>query len=250
MHLHSISAICEIAELDRLAKKILEEYSPGPLTLILQKKDGLVFSSNLKTIGVRIPRNFTALNFISKVNLPIAAPSANLSGRPSMTRFVDVVNEFDGKVDLILRGEEPDIGIESTVVDFTSSPPIILRYGEISKESLVKFIPNLSTKNEDQKVIRSPGLKYSHYAPDCDVVLLHDLSTIQEKQNSAQIGFKFAFDLNLNILLKDNIDYMKNLYSFFIDCDKMKIKTAYCEIPKDDERKPALLDRLLRASKK
>ncbi len=250
LHLHSISAIGEIAELDLLSTKILEAFSPGPLTLILNKKDESVFSCGLKTIGVRIPKNSTAIDFISKANVPIAAPSANISGKPSITRFEDAINEFDGKVDLILRGSEPEIGIESTVVDFTSKTPTILRHGEISIEKLRIYIPNLIDSSGESDVMRSPGTKYKHYAPNCNVIILPDLNQIEKLENSAQIGFEFTHKLDFNILLNDNLDYMKQLYSFFIDCDKKNIQNAYCEIPRNDDRKPALMDRLVKASKK
>ncbi len=250
LHVSSIDAICEIAFLDSNTRKIMELYSPGPLTVILKKRDSKIFSSDLETVGLRIPRNKTALDFLSLAGVPIAAPSANFSGKPSITRFDDAVKDFGGKVDLILKGVEPEIGIESTVVDFTSNPPILLRHGEISQTELVKNIPNLRVLEKNENVIRSPGMKYRHYAPDCEVILKSDLRSPEKTFNSAQIGFELLCELDLNVKVNSNLEYMKRLYSFFIDCDENGIQTAYCEVPKDDEHKPALLDRIARASKK
>lgn len=250
MHVFNIEEVKKIAHISNLANSIFEIYSPGPITLILKKKDKDLFSSNLDTIGVRIPRNKTALEFLLHVGVPICAPSANISGKPSITKLEDIESEFSEKVDLILKGEEPEIGLESTVIDFSVNPPILLRHGKISYIDLLEYIPDLRVVENVENAIKSPGLKYRHYAPDCKVILCDNLLDIERHENSAQIGFQFHLSLNINKKVKDNLEYMKELYSFFIQCDKNKIQTAYCEIPNEDKYKPALMDRISRAIKK
>ncbi|EQA37058.1 tRNA threonylcarbamoyl adenosine modification protein, Sua5/YciO/YrdC/YwlC family [Leptospira inadai serovar Lyme str. 10] len=248
VHLANPELIAEIAEITGDGSRIIEEFMPGPITIILRKKDNFVYSTGLSTIAVRVPSHKLCHAMLTAFGGPVSAPSANLSGRPSITRYEDAVAEFDGFVDLILQGEEPTIGLESTVVDLSVDPPRLLRPGLYGIEELSLIIPNL-TLEDDSTSARpiSPGLKYKHYAPECEVYFVQ--SNPMPEPNSAAIGIGidtdgWAFAVQLN----DNFGYMRELYSFFRDCDKRGIRRAYCFPPANEAGREALLNRIKKAS--
>lgn len=159
-----------INDISEDAKKLVNECWPGPLTIIFNKSNLIPdeVSAGLDTVAVRFPENKIALSFIEEANTPIAAPSANISGRPSPTNAGDVFFDMDGKIPLILDGGSCDIGIESTVIDMSTDTPTILRPGYFTLEYLKEILPNV--KLDDALVSegitpKSPGQKYTHYAP-------------------------------------------------------------------------------------
>lgn len=163
-------------------KILMEKFWPGPLTMVVTKSESIpyVTTGNLDSVGVRMPENEIARKLISLSETPIAAPSANISGRPSPTTYQHVVDDLWGKIDAIIKSGECRIGIESTVVDMTSNIPMILRPGYITKtdmeEALGKSIlvdPTLNRKpNKDQNFRpKAPGMKYKHYAPKADMII-------------------------------------------------------------------------------
>ena len=127
-----------VKDVPEVAQKIIDKFWPGPLTVILEKKDIIpnVTSANLNTIGIRMPNSEIALKLIELAERPIAAPSANISGRPSPTEVERCVEDLNGRVDYIIGGESSDIGVESTIVDCTVNPPLVLRPGGITLEML------------------------------------------------------------------------------------------------------------------
>ena len=170
------------------ANRIIKKFWPGPVTLILKKSRTVpkITTGGLDTVAIRMPRNNVALALIRKSGLPIAAPSANISGRPSPTSAIHVKDDLDGKIKLILDGGRTEIGIESTVIDMTQPTPVILRPGGISKESIETEIGKVVFHNSllsiDRKTInihRSPGMKYRHYSPKAHVIL------VEGRQNDA-----------------------------------------------------------------
>lgn len=159
------------------AAQLIDEFWPGPLTLIFQKKAGTVselVTAGLNTIAVRMPEHPVALALIRAANLPIAAPSANKSGRPSPTTAAHVLEDLSGKIAGIVDGGATGVGVESTVIDCTGDTPIILRPGGVSKEQIEAVIgdvhmdPSLINSSEAPK---SPGMKYTHYAPSAPLYL-------------------------------------------------------------------------------
>ncbi|WP_430339864.1 L-threonylcarbamoyladenylate synthase [Rossellomorea vietnamensis] len=160
------------------AAKLIEAYWPGPLTIIFKNKEG-VFSgkvtAGLDTVGIRMPDHPVALSIIEAAGLPIAAPSANRSGKPSPTTAQHVIDDLDGRIAGVVDGGETGVGVESTVVDCTGEIPVILRPGGITKEQLevvvgkVEVDPSLK---EGKGAPKSPGMKYTHYAPDAPVYLV------------------------------------------------------------------------------
>ena len=153
---------------------------PGPFTIILKKKDIIPMnvSANLDTVGIRIPANNIANKILSYHHIPVAAPSANISGKPSGTTVEDIIDEFNNKVDYIIDGGNTDIGLESTVVKVIDNIPVILRPGFITKEDILNTIGIVKVSdNLFKKVItgpvESPGMKYRHYAPNSECKLIY-----------------------------------------------------------------------------
>ncbi|MEY8349222.1 L-threonylcarbamoyladenylate synthase [Bacillus cereus] len=171
VHIGARSQLGEIVrEITPVAEELMKHFWPGPLTIILPKKDGISekVTAGLDTVGVRMPDHPVALALIEAANVPVAAPSANRSGRPSPTLAHHVYEDLNGKIAGIVDGGATGVGVESTVVDCTSEVPTILRPGGITKEQLEEVIGTVSLdpalKDEKEKP-KAPGMKYTHYAP-------------------------------------------------------------------------------------
>ncbi len=207
--------------------RIIKKFWPGPVTLVLKKSKIVpkITTGGLGTIAVRMPRNKIALALIKRSGFPIAAPSANISGRPSPTNASHVKDDLDGKVKLILDGGSTEIGIESTVIDMTLRTPVILRPGGISKESIedeigkVHFHDSLmGPRTSTKKINKSPGMKYRHYSPNARVVIVEG-STIRAKAKIVELTEKLKDEgkkvsiMTASKSLKPNVDsvlYMGN----------------------------------------
>jgi len=179
LHIYSIDQIKDLVEeIPDIAKKCIEEFWPGPLTILFKKSSKVpgIITAGLDTVAIRMPQNKIALELIRLSRVPIAAPSANISGKPSPTSAKHVVEDLSGKVDMIIDGGETGIGLESTVLDLSGHIPMILRPGGVTEEDLKKIIPNITTdssiiKSDDNLVPKSPGQKYRHYAPKSEMIL-------------------------------------------------------------------------------
>ncbi len=162
------------------AFKLMDSFWPGPLTIVLEKKDIVpdITSGKLKSIGVRMPDHKIPLELIQRAGTPLAAPSANLSGKPSPSFAAHVISDLTGRIDVILDGGEAAIGLESTVIDMTVDPPDVLRPGAISIKELESVIGKVrsgyktETGNESDLSEKKAGQKYGHYTPDTKVVLV------------------------------------------------------------------------------
>ncbi|MCR5427901.1 MAG: threonylcarbamoyl-AMP synthase [Lachnospiraceae bacterium] len=179
--------IADIAELKKLCREVPEEaylladkFWPGPLTMIMKKADCIPkeTTGGLDTVAIRMPSHPIARRLIQETGLPIAAPSANASGRPSTTKAEHVIEDLDGRIEMIIDGGSSDIGLESTIVDLTVKPVQILRPGFITIEMLKGVIPDivydkavLKRERNDSVVARAPGMKYRHYAPKGELVI-------------------------------------------------------------------------------
>ena len=252
-HVGNIEQIKLLAsEINEIAEKFITAFFPAPLTLVMEKakKVPFVATANLPTIGVRMPNNKLALEFLRACETPLVAPSANLSGKPSPTTWQAVYEDLGGRIDCILQGEATEIGLESTVVDCTSDIPLVLRAGAITLEDLQKIIPETqiyrSSKNEQPK---SPGLKHRHYSPRAKVVLISSKFKVQSSKFGAFIGLnepKGKFDLIKVCASVD--DYAHSLFDFFRQCDRQGIEEIYCQTVEETGIGLALMDRLKRAS--
>ncbi|AVQ11948.1 Threonylcarbamoyl-AMP synthase [Leptospira santarosai] len=251
LHVENLSSLKACGNVGEKADLVFQNFSPGPITGIFIKKNRDLFTAGLNTVALRIPSNLTARVFLNLCGVPVAAPSANFSGKPSLTKIEYVLEEFSGKADCILRGEEPKIGIESTVIDFSSESPVLLRPGFVDRNDLLEILPDLKGlesfgKNTTPPI--SPGLKYRHYAPICKVVLKDSLIGIEKE--FGQIGFSVHSDSAYSVIVSSNEEYMKLLYSFFVECDRRGISEAWCETPQEKKGKEALLNRIGKAASK
>lgn len=182
VHIDDFSKIDRyVEEVTLNAKKLADAYWPGPMTLILRKKSVIPnsVSAGLDTVGIRIPESEEARVFLCECDVPVAAPSANLSGSPSPTTYHHVVDDMLGRVDAIINGKDCDVGVESTVIDVTGDVPIILRPGAITPEMVEEVCGNVLVDKGVNGVTssekpRSPGMKYRHYAPKAKVILVED----------------------------------------------------------------------------
>nr|WP_101896431.1 L-threonylcarbamoyladenylate synthase [Terribacillus aidingensis] len=184
-----------VEEVPDVAHKLLEAFSPGPLTLILKSKGTVApnVSAGLDSIGIRIPSHPVGLRLLEEAAIPIAAPSANISGRPSPTRAEHVVHDLDGRIAGIMDGGPTGIGLESTVLDCTEAVPVILRPGGVTAEAIQRVIgtvmidPGLAGEQKEKP--KAPGMKYTHYAPEAPLYLVKE-NMQQQADKLAEAGEK------------------------------------------------------------
>lgn len=240
-----------VAELPDNAQKFIDAFFPGPLTLVLKKSEHvpLIVTAGLDTIGIRMPGNSVANEFLKSCGVPVAAPSANISGRPSPTTWEAVFEDLNGRIDCILQGEATLIGLESTVVDCTTGDPIVLRSGAVSLESLREIVPSTKPYESGQyEISRSPGMKHKHYAPKAQVVVVDTGFEISDPSPNAFIGIENP--KHRPKLLKICVsaeEYAHSIFAFFRECDRQNIKTIYCQSVEETGIGVALMDRLKRA---
>jgi L-threonylcarbamoyladenylate synthase len=183
-----------VKDIPEKAKLLMDAYWPGPLTVILEKKSGVLSenaTAGLETVAVRMPDHPVALALIEASGLPLAAPSANLSGRPSPTTAAHVADDLTGRIAGIVDGGPTGVGLESTVVDCTGEVPVILRPGGVTKEQLAEVVGTVGVDpalTDAGQAPKSPGMKYRHYAPNAPFYLVNGTSEqiqelVHEKQN-------------------------------------------------------------------
>lgn len=259
-----------IKKIPLYAEKLMEAFWPGPLTLIFEN-DG-VFSDSvtagLTTVAIRVPNHPIAEKVISLSGLPICAPSANISGRPSSTLFSHVKEDFDGLVPILIDGGATKIGLESTVLDLTVGTPSILRPGRITKEMIedvlkIKIIDYLEYNTKDTP--KSPGMKYKHYAPKGNVTLvegdfcnvvkyLNSLALLEKEMKIAVLcPDEYEKNLKLKTIIKlgsiNNLDAIgENLFKSLRLMDEMKIDNIYIPTISAEGYGQAIMNRLLKAA--
>lgn len=182
-----------VTEIPEKAEILMERFWPGPLTIILKKKDGVLSekaTAGLGSVGVRMPDHPVALALLKKCQLPIAAPSANSSGKPSPTNAQHVIEDLNGKIAGVLDGGSTGVGVESTVLDCTEEIPVILRPGGVTKEQLEAVVGEVhldAALIDEASRPKAPGMKYQHYAPNAPLYLVNGSPSflrrlIEEKQ--------------------------------------------------------------------
>jgi len=171
-------------------RKLCERFWPGPLTILFEKSEIIpdIVTAGLNTVAVRMPSNPIALALIKTLGIPIAAPSANLSSRPSPTQAEHVFNDLQGKIPLIIDGGSCDVGVESTVIEVHEEQSVIFRPGGVNLEELRRYLPKIVIYNEknndtlDDFKPQSPGLKYKHYSPKAEIILIEgSIKFLEEK---------------------------------------------------------------------
>lgn len=226
---HSREDVVKVAQnIPESAFRLMDAFWPGPLTIILEKKEVVpeITSGNLPSIGVRMPDHKIPLELIKRTGVPLAAPSANLSGKPSSSLASHVIADLTGRIDIIIDGGEAAIGLESTVIDMTVEPPVVLRPGAIGTDELEKILgkirpgykDNISgdntaeTEESKSELSEQAGQKYRHYVPDTKVVLVEGdgesvplkiLELIENYTSEKQkIGFLLSFETAEFLYLK------------------------------------------------
>ena len=268
--------IAKKSELKRLwshipdkAQTLADAFWPGPLTMIF-KRSSIVpdeVTAGLDTVAVRLPGNKTARALIKEAGVPIAAPSANLSGKPSPTNAQDVFTDMDGRLPLILDGGECDVGVESTVVSVVGEKPTLFRPGHITLEDLeralgeeVEISKAILEKLPEGAVVRSPGMKYKHYAPKADVTLLNGsfeqfkaYVDAHRDQNPSCLCFTGeAEKLGVPCVEYgregDGADQAKHIFRSLRALDEQGDRVVYARCPRKDGLSMAVYNRLIRAA--
>jgi L-threonylcarbamoyladenylate synthase len=254
-HISRIGQIDDIAaEMSESANLLVAKFFPGPLTVVLKKRIEVpaIATAGLDTIGVRMPHSELAATFLSACRVPVVAPSANISGRPSPTTWRAVLEDLDGRIDCILQGDPTAIGVESTVVDCTVEPPVLLRSGAVSFEDIAAVVPDINeVRRGDVNEKRSPGLLHKHYSPRATVRMVAKSKKIDSKEPFAFIGLESSEETpEYSVLCRTIDEYAMRLYEFFRECDRRGIAVAYCQIVEHTGIGRALMDRISRASEK
>ena len=266
VHLDSKNSIKKYAYVSNdIEQKLIDTFMPGPFTLILKKREIIPnnVSAGLDTVGIRIPSNKIANTILYTSGIPIAAPSANISGKPSGTDVNDIINEFDGKVDYIIDGGNTDIGLESTVVKVIDGIPTILRPGFITKENIldiigiVKVDDNIFKKSEGP--VESPGMKYKHYAPisKCKLIYINDIDErinyfkVNSNSETIIIGSSKLKEIKCKQFLYygDTLEEIShNIFKLLRLADTYKPNIILIEGVKKEGLGLAIMNRLIRAS--
>lgn len=236
LHVSDKNMIEKIARnITNMEKNIIDKFMPGPLTIILKKRKIVpdIVSAGLDTVGIRMPEEEIAKDLIKEAKTPLAAPSANISGKPSGTNIKDIFNELNNKVDIILDNGPTKIGVESTVIRVIRGKIHILRPGKITKEDFEKLNYKviidkhiLNKFTEEQKVL-SPGVKYKHYAPNSKCILI--------------------YSKNNNKIVKATKEISKNIFTILRKVDNYNPDIVIIEGVKSEGLGLAIMNRLIRA---
>lgn len=257
VHVGSKEDVHRVArEVSRVAERLIEAFFPGPLTIVLPRGERIpdIVTAGLDTVGVRMPRHMLALELLVAAGVPLCAPSANRSGRPSPTTWEAVLEDLDGRISCVLKGESTEIGIESTVVDAGGEEIVVLRAGGLGIEELSRIAPVrlADAEGEVGGVPMSPGTRYRHYAPTARVVAVDDARDAKAGADAAFIGLHAperpgAFALCR--VLGDSPAYARELFAFFRECDARGVEVVFAELPAPVGIGAALRDRVVRASR-
>ena len=261
-----------VENIDDRAKLLMDKFWPGPLTIVFKKKAIIPdrTSGGLDTVAIRMPSDQVARDLIRQAGVPIAAPSANISGRPSPTKPEHIIRDMDGRVDGILVGGPCNYGVESTIVDLSDDIAMVLRPGSVTLEMLrevlgqVDLDPSLKNKDDNVKA-KAPGMKYKHYSPQAQVYIVKadDLEGFAERvdslcEDNAKKGLKIgvmtmnydqhSYQAKVFDLGGSYTEVAKNLFGSLISLDRESIDIAY--VPYFEERGigVAIMNRLKKAA--
>lgn len=274
VHIHDMSQLSDVAEdISEEAEKLAERFWPGPLTMILKKKDIVpdATTGGLDTVAVRMPSHKAALEFIRAAGVPIAAPSANSSGRPSPTCAEHVLQDLEGKIDAVIDGGTVDIGLESTIIDVSGKVPVLLRPGYITTAMLEEVLGKIERDPTlDRGVVKgmkpkAPGMMYRHYAPKGDMAIvsgntedvirkINELVAPLEPEKTAVITTEEnkSFYKGCKVVCmgsRENEETVaKQLYSVLRKMDEEKIEHIYVESFDKKELGDAIMNRLVKAA--
>ncbi|MBQ2696405.1 MAG: threonylcarbamoyl-AMP synthase [Clostridia bacterium] len=267
VHISNTDMLSQIVKsVSPAAQKLMDTFWPGPLTIIFEKSDTIpmTVTAGLSTVAVRMPSHPVAQYLIEKSGVPVAAPSANLSGSPSTTRASHVIADLTGRVDYIIDGGACQVGLESTVLDMTGDVPQILRPGGVSLEELQAVLGEVAYEpalKDSRQVPKSPGMKYRHYAPKAELYLVEPQYTDELVKQLAvcrnqgkKTGVLCCGDTQYEADFKidcgrDAQAYAQALFDALRQMDDLGAEVIFAEIPCDEGGiVPALMNRMLKAS--
>ncbi len=255
-----------VAEIPEKVKVMADAFWPAPLTMIMKKSDKVsdVVSGNLDTVAIRMPKSDYARAIIESCGLPLAAPSANLSGSPSPTNAKYVFDDMNGRIPLIIDGGNSQIGVESTVISFAEDPPRLLRPGGVTLEEMTALIGEIVVddavlnKLEEGAVASSPGMKYKHYAPSADITIIKsDFETFKNLCESEENITALCFDDENEKLSCKSVTYgdgndgysqSARLFDALRELDEMGAQKVYARCPATKGMGLAVYNRLIRAA--
>ena len=263
-----------VADIPANAQALIDRYWPGPLTVVLKRSEIIpdIVSGGLDTVGVRLPGSIIARQLISLAGVPIAAPSANTSGRPSPTSAQAVLDDLAGRIDGVIDGGLCNIGVESTVVDCTTPVPTLLRPGGITAEMLIDTLGEIeidpTLNGSADYVPRSPGMKYTHYAPIAPMILIEgpqpqaENLMLKEIQSAVEKGQKVGAIVSAQTAEKlpgavaaavygqrlQTDEIAANLYTALRSFDDCPIDVIYAEGISEEGLGLAVMNRLRKAS--
>lgn len=267
VHISAVSQMYELAQhVPEEAVRLAEAFWPGPLTIILPKRACVpdITSGGLKTVALRLPDHKVARAVIEAAGVPLAAPSANLSGRPSPTAFSHVQQDLTGRVDALIDGGDCPVGVESTVVSLCGGKPALLRPGGVTLQALrdvlgdIAVDPAVLEKLTDGRTAASPGMKYTHYAPKAKIIMV-DASPVEYAAyvNEKADGHALCFEEDVPRLQVPQVCYgtrydgagqARRLFSALHELDAAGAGTAYAHIPSKNGMGLAVYNRLVRAA--
>ncbi len=275
VHIAETDSVYQLAaDVPEQAKKLMEAFWPGPLTIIFKKKEIVpdTTTGGLDTVAVRMPSHPVALKLIKDSGVYIAAPSANLSGRPSPTTAAHVMQDMQGRIDMILDGGAVGIGIESTIVDVTGDRPTILRPGFISAQMIKDILgdviidPAIACMDKNLRP-KAPGMKYTHYAPKGQLTIVEGSREkvageierlVAEKKNAGYKTAVLADTDNVGLYScenvfdagskKNEITVSAGLYAILRSCDDIGADYIYSESFEECDMGYAIMNRLIKAS--
>jgi len=236
LHIASLEMLEKLAlDISQDSLRLIEKFWPGPLTIIFKRTRLVpnIITGGLDTVAIRMPENKLARDIIREAKTPIAAPSANTSGRPSPTRASHVYEDLKSRVDYIVDGGTTGIGLESTVIDMSEEVPTILRPGAIGLEDIRRVLPSavedLSLVDDSKEIVpKSPGQKYRHYAPNKELVLFVGSNDFMVKSIGEAIGYYGASGKKVGVIATDeNLEFYKGARVISLGSQKDKAGIAH-----------------------
>ena len=266
VHISSLDMLREVArDIPKAAFDCAKQFWPGPFTMVLPKGEKIAnsVSAGLDTVAVRFPSEKTICDIIESSGLPLAAPSANTSGKPSPTSASHVIDDLDGKIDAVVCGGDSVVGVESTVVSLVGDKPRLLRPGAVTPEQLRRVLPDLVIDDavleqlKEGEKAASPGMKYKHYAPKTEAFLVEGCSNsfvrfVNEKNDCAAVCFdEEYYGINVPKISygskHDESTLAQKVFSVLRDIDTLGVKQVYIHAPGKDGVGLAVYNRLIRA---
>lgn len=259
-----------VKEVPPAARRVMEHFWPGPISIIMKKSDkiGDAVSAGLDTVALRMPSHPVARAVIRAAGVPVAAPSANTSGKPSPTAAKHVRDDMYGKIDLIIDGGRCGVGVESTVLDLSGDTPAILRPGGVTAQMLRPVIgPVISPRAtvSDKDTPKCPGMKYKHYAPDAEVIVLEYTGALDHARLAALVARAHEEGKRAGVLSCENTGnlydadtffyggaaspkYAANLFYALRAFDEAGVDIVYCPMRLGDDMSVAVRNRLYKSA--